>query len=368
MSESPHPQKAVIDLSEPTVAPVVDDVAARELAGKIDAMAPLSIAQFGQDVGAATATYTDSLLAHARGEDLDELGGKLGEIMIAAQSFDLGAFDNAWARAPVVGMVVRRFTVTKEKVMARFRTVEGQVDRLMGNVEGALKRLEERAATFDTMYTGVSQEHVLLATHVRAGEIKTAALDEEIKRLRARTPDLSTNELIGKLEASRNTLLKRIGDLATLQHSAMQTLPMIRMMQANNIVLLEKFQTIQRLTLPAWKRTFVIALALNEQREAVKLAGDIDDTTNYFLKRNSELLHENAVATAHASQRQVIDIETLRAVHDNVLKTLADVQNAYQDGAEKRGRAMAELARLREEMIQGVNRGGKKLPPRQRYG
>jgi uncharacterized protein YaaN involved in tellurite resistance len=125
---------------------------------------------------------------------------------------------------------------------------------------------------------------------------------------------------------------------------------MVRMMQASNIVLLEKFETIQRLTLPAWKRTFVLALALNEQRDAVRLAGNIDDATNYFMRRNSEILHENAVETAKANQRLIIDVDTLRTVHDNVVKTLIDVRVAHEEGAQQRSEALAELARLRSDM------------------
>jgi uncharacterized protein YaaN involved in tellurite resistance len=346
---------APIDLSTQALAPRVDEAEAQALAATINVQSPLSVAQFGQDIGVTTAKYADTLLAQARGDDLDEVGSKLGEVMLAAQSFDLSSLDNGWSRVPVIGSMARYFSMTKEKAMTRFKSVETQIDKLVGNIDGALQRLGDRAEMFDAMYEGVSQEHNVLATHVRAGQLRMTELEQEIAALRALPTELATSETINRLEQSRQALAKRIGDLSVLQHSALQTLPMIRIMQANNVVLLEKFQTIERLTLPAWKRTFVMALALNEQREAVKLADDIDDATNYFMKRNSEILHENAVATARANQRQVIDVETLRAVHENVIKTLADVQSAYSEGAERRTNAIAELAKLREEMALGLS-------------
>lgn len=73
----------------------------------------------------------------------------------------------------------------------------------------------------------------------------------------------------------------------------MQTLPMIRMIQANNQMLVDKFHTIREITVPAWKRQFMLALSLNEQRNAVDLATTIDDTTNDLLRRNAALLHRN---------------------------------------------------------------------------
>lgn len=351
-----------VDVSRSVLEPHVDEIEAQALASSVDLHSPLSVAQFGHQVGETTSRYADKLLAEARADDLDEIGGKLNEIVVAAQGFDLSSFDSKWARAPIVGGLVRSFVLTKEKAVARFTDLETQVDKVVDSITGTLARLEERTKSFDTMYDGVSEEHRTLATHVRAAEIMLECLEVEIRALQSGPQDMVTAESISALEASRHALNKRIGDLHILQHSALQTLPMIRMMQANNIVLLEKFQTIQRLTLPAWKRTFVLALALNEQRDAVKLAESIDDATNYFMRRNSEILHENTVETARANQRMVVDIETLREVHQNVIETLRDVRKVHEEGAANRRDAIDQLANLREEMALGL---ADALPPAQ---
>jgi uncharacterized protein YaaN involved in tellurite resistance len=339
-----------IELSDQVLAPEVDEAEAAALAETIDTSSPLTVAGFGQEIGKATSAYADTLLTQARSDDLEDLGGKLNEIVVAAQSFDLSSFDSRWARAPLLGPVVRKFILTKEKAVARFTSLEGQVEKLVASIEGTLKRLGDRSRSLEIMYAGISEEHRVLGTHVRAAQLRLARLDQEIAQLRAQPANLASLETISALEGSRQALSKRVGDLAVLQHSALQTLPMVRMMQASNIVLLEKFETIQRLTLPAWKRTFVLALALNEQRDAVRLAGSIDDATNYFMRRNSEILHENAVETAKANQRLIIDVETLREVHSNVVRTLIDVRAAHEEGAQQRSQALVELAKLRADM------------------
>lgn len=343
-----------VDVSAQLLMPQIDEAEARALAETIDVRSPLTVAGFGQEIGETTSGYADQLLSQARSGDLDDVGAKLTEIVVAAQSFDLTSFDSKWARAPIVGGLVRQFVLTKEKAVARFASLEDQVAKLVDNIEGTLNRLHERSASLEKMYAGVAEEHCVLATHVRAAELRVEALDAEIAELKAQPATLASVEVVNALEGSRQALAKRVGDLVVLQHSALQTLPMIRMMQANNVVLVEKFQTIQRLTLPAWKRTFVLALALNEQRDAVNLADNIDDATNYFMKRNSEILHENTVATAKANQRLIVDVDTLRTVHDNVIKTLVDVRAAHQEGAQKRADALVELARLREDMASSL--------------
>ncbi len=323
-----------IEASDRLLDPSVDAAEVEALVATIDVRSPLSVASFGQDIGTAVSSYADDLLSQARSGDLDEMGVKLTEIVVAAQSFDLSSFDSRWARIPVVGGLVRHFVLTKEKAVARFASLEDQVEKLVASIEGTLGRLRARSVSLERIYAGVAEEHRVLATHAWAAAVKLVSVDEEIAMLRSRPSDLASVEVVDALEGSRQALAKRVGDLSVLQHSALQTLPMIRLMQANNIVLLEKFQTIQRLTLPAWN--------------------DIDDATNYFMKRNSEILHENAVMTARANQRLIIDVDTLRTVHDNVIKTLVDVRAAHEDGAAKRVEALAELKKLRGEMASGL--------------
>jgi len=176
-------------------------------------------------------------------------------------------------------------------------------------------------------------------TYALAADTRLKQLGSEISGMLAGGINATNAETLGIYEASAQSLGKRRDDLVTLYHAAGQALPMIRLIQANNLVLVEKFRTIQTLTLPTWKRSFLMALALDEQKSAVSLANEIDDATNHFMKRNSELLRENAVATARSSQRLVIDIETLKTVHDNIIATLDDVrlvlrgeQNLFQRG------------------------------------
>jgi uncharacterized protein YaaN involved in tellurite resistance len=334
--------------------PAEGDVA--RLAASIDVRSPLSIAAFGKDIGARTAGYADTLLAKARSGDLDEAGARLNEIIASTQAFDLNSLDNAWARAPVIGALFRKGSVLKERAMARFASVKTQVDKVAANIDLTAARLTARAHDFEAMYEGVKAEHASLTLHLRAAERRLEALAGEMAAFDGQAQDSATMEVSNAMEASRQALEKRVADLSVLRHSALQTLPMIRVMQANNLLLIEKFQTIQRLTLPAWKRSFTLALALDEQRDAAKLADTIDDATNYFMRRNAELLHENAVATAKTNQRLVIDVATLREVHEKLIQTFVDVRAVHAEGASARAEAISELAVLRDEMIRGVSR------------
>ncbi|MGR4866124.1 toxic anion resistance protein [Caulobacter sp. LARHSG274] len=331
------------------------DDAVAALAASIDVRSPLSIAQFGKDVGAKTAHYADALLSKARSGDLDEAGARLNEIILSTQAFDLASLDGTWSRTPIIGRLLRQGAAMKEKAMAKFASVKTQVDKVAADIDATANRLMARAQDFDAMYEGVKEEHASLTLHVRAAERRLAHLEKEFADLASEPQNTATLEVGQAMEASRQALGKRVADLSMLAHSSLQTLPMIRVMQGNNLLLIDKFQTIQRLTLPAWKRSFTLALALDEQRNAAQLANDIDDATNLFMRRNAELLHENAVATAKTNQRLVIDIDTLRHVHDTLIQTFVDVRTVHAEGEKSRAEALEDLSRLRDEMVRGLS-------------
>ncbi len=140
--------------------------------------------------------------------------------------------------------------------------------------------------------------------------------------------------------------------MRVLQHAALQQLPMIRMVQANNRMLIEKFHTIKDLTIPTWKRQFLLALSLNEQKNAVQLATSIDDATNQFLLENARLLKDNTISTAKANQRLVIDVDTLRQVHDSLLATMQEVIQINRDGVQQRATISTQLQTMRTTMTQ----------------
>lgn len=339
-------------LVEPQADPVVDDEILA-LAESIDISSPLSVQQFGKRIAERSAQYADEILAAARSADLDETGAQLNAIVVTAQQFNLGSLDSKVSRAPVIGALFRKLAAVREKAVARFDSVKEQVDKLVEQVESTAGLLERRNTDFQAMYEGVKDEYEALGKHVQAIELRFADVDRAMAEI-GRGDDLAAAERLAMLEAVRQQMRKRADDMLVLQHAAMQTLPMIRIIQSNNLTLIDKFENIRQLTLPAWKRTFMLALTLEEQKGATELATSIDDATNAMMRRNAELLHQNSVATARANQRLVVDVETLQDVHQKILQTLTDVRREHEEGGAKRRAALDELERLRVEMTSTV--------------
>lgn len=353
----------VPNIVAPTLPAVLDDEALKAvgvshadlpviagLAAKIDSRNPMSVAEFGRDVAEHTSRYADSLLEQVRSSDLEETGAKLTQVVLAAKSLNLNALSDTRSRIPVIGRFIDRMKLTKDRFVQQFNTTKEQVDSLLAEVSTTQNSLAQRVAGLDSMFESVKEEYRLLGLHIAAGRLKLNDLRDEADDMRGRELLPAAIQELNDLETLISNLDKRVGDLQVLQHSALQSLPMIRMIQANNHMLVDKFHTIRELTVPAWKRQFMLALSLNEQQNAVQLADSIDNATNEFLRRNAELLHKNSVETAKANQRLVIDVSTLEKVQATLISTVEDVIRIQQEGVRSRHEAEAKLVTMRSEL------------------
>ncbi len=327
-----------------------DQQAVQVLADKIDERNPMSIMEFGHDVGEHTANYTDELLEQVKNAELEDLGEQLSLLVVSAKKINLTPFSDQSSKIPVIGRYLDRAKLTKERLVQQFDSTKVQIDKLLQEVEFSRNGLIERIGALENMFLSVMEEYRLLGLHTAAGKLKLESLRQQIILLRGEKLTQERTLAIADLEQVIAYLDKRVADFQVLQHSALQSLPMIRMIQANNRMLSEKLHTIQELTIPSWKRHFLLVLALYEQTQTLNLSQNIDNATNRFLMRNAQLLAKNAKETTAGNQRLVIDVETLEKVQAMMIETVQQVIRIQDEGIRARKAAEVKLHNLRGEL------------------
>jgi uncharacterized protein YaaN involved in tellurite resistance len=338
--------------------PAIEPTKVQELVVKLQSGSLDTIHSFGRDLGAQTSNFADTLLEQVRSSDLDTIGGRLSEIVVAAKTLNLGSLSDKRSRIPLIGSFIDKVRLKGAAIAVKFQDVRTQVDSLVGEVEGMQSGLAQRVQMLDSAFDFIKHEYALLGAHVEAGGEALKSISQRLGQLGSVSqPDPMRAQEIQDLRSAKDALEKRVADMRVLQHAALQQLPMIRMVQANNRMLIEKFHTIKELTVPAWKRQFVLALSLNEQKNAVDLADTIDNATNEFLRENARLLKENTISTAKANQRLVIDVATLREVHDSLVSTVQEVVRINQEGLVQRNAASTQLLIMRKELAQRLGGG-----------
>ncbi|MBY3626970.1 toxic anion resistance protein [Acinetobacter sp. CUI P1] len=308
------------------------------------------VAEYGKNITNKTSTYTDELLDLVQNKDLDATGQKLNQVVQVAQQLNTSSILNKSKSSGFFGGLLSKFKSAKHSFDQHFNTTKEQIDALVKEIESSQSGLKARVGTLDKMFDAVQEEYKQLGVYIAAGQLKQQDIQQQIVALTNQEQDQQTTQQIYDLNHLANNLEKRVSDLQVLQQSAMQTLPMIRIIQSNNLMLVDKFYAIKNITLPAWKNQISLAISLQEQKNSVQLAKAIDDTTNDLLRRNAELLHQNSVDTAKANQRSVIDVETLEHVQNTLIKTVNDVIQIQKEGMQKRAEATTRLRALQESL------------------
>ena len=115
-------------------------------------------------------------------------------------------------------------------------------------------------------------------------------------------------------------------------------------------MMVEKIQSTLVNTIPLWKNQMVLALGIEDSTKAAKAEAAVTEMTNKLLTSNAEKLKVATIETAKASERGVVDMETLRRTNEMLVSTLDEVARIQTEGREKRAQAEIELATLESEL------------------
>lgn len=338
--QAPMRAPAAASVRAPAPLPATFDAPLRVVVSESD------LAALGEKSTRRVAAISEQLLGMVRGSSGDQFGVSLAQLVATAQQLDPKLlFDKS-----LLGKLKGLFVSAREQVKAQFRSVSGQLDALVGELDRSARTYEQRIRELDDMYAANGQEYAALGEAVEQGNALLAALHDEL----ARTPETS-DPMVAQEIADRRQLAarleKRIDDLKRAQMIAMQTAPEIRLLQNNSRMLISKFQDIVAVTIPAWKKQFSLHILMEEQAKSAELVTAIDDATNAALRRNADLLRQNTGNIARANQRALVDMDTLEHVQKQLLGAFEDVQKINQEASAARAQTDAKLGALRDELI-----------------
>jgi uncharacterized protein YaaN involved in tellurite resistance len=304
---------------------------------------------FGRDVVTRTSSVNNSLLEMTKTSSLQELGGRLTEIIVISKQLDPkdlkegGFLSKLWTNAKL----------KKEQFFAKHRTVKEQIGKVVEEVRGQAKKMDDQIKTLDAMYAANEQDYQTFGDLM---EQCKAALEDLKAELDALVAEEATDEFHGQRIADKraeiNRLEKKIVNFELNRTMAFQTAPQIRLMQESARQMIGTFRDVVDVTIPAWEKQFSLQILHMEQQTAVKVADTVHDATNEMVKRNASMLRQNAGDVARVANRQVVEIETLEFAQNELIGAITDVNNVVNDAIQKRSQTFKRAGELREELVQ----------------
>lgn len=307
------------------------------------------ILSYGSGAQKKMADFSEAALANVRTQDLGEVGDLIAGVVTELREFD------ATEEKGLFGFF-KKGANKIESLRNRYDKAEANVDRIVKTLQDHQMKLMKDAATLDKMYelnlTYFKELTMyLLAGKRRLEEVRASDLAQLVERAR-QTGRAEDAQAAQDMEAKCTRFEKKLADLDLTRTIAMQTAPQIRLVQGNEMTMIEKIQTIIMHTIPLWKSQMVLALGIANASEALRAQTAVTDMTNELLRKNADMLQATTVGVARESERGIVDIETLKHTNESLIKTFDEVMQIQEDGRRKRAEAEAEMRRMEGELKQ----------------
>lgn len=316
-------------------------------AEQIDLTNSAMVLQYGAGTQKKMADFSESALENVRSKDLGEVGDLLTGVVTELKSFDEEEEKGLFG-------IFKKASNKIESMKAKYAKAEANVNEIVKVLEKHQVQLMKDTALLDKMYELNLTYFKELSMYILAGKKKL----EEVRgtQLAELTQKAQLSGLPEDAQAARDLesmclrFEKKIHDLELTRMISIQTAPQIRLVQNNDTQMVEKIQSTIVNTIPLWKSQMVLALGVEHSAQAVEAQRKITDMTNELLKKNAEKLKMATVETAKASERGIVDIETLKTTNESLISTLDEVMNIQREGREKRQAAEAELRNMEAEL------------------
>ena len=319
-----------------------------EFASKIDVSNSNIILQYGVGAQKKIADFSESALSNVRNKDLGEVGNMLSSLVTELKNFDTNE-----EKSGIFGF----FKKTGDKIAtmkSKYTKVEGNITNICTVLENHQMQLLKDIAMLDKMYELNKVYLKELSMYILAGKKKLTKLEtQELPALveKARISGLPEDtQMANDFSAMCNRFEKKIHDLELTRMVSIQMAPQIRLVQNNDSLMAEKIQSTLVNTIPLWKSQMVLALGVAHSTQAAKAQNEVTNMTNELLRKNAETLKMSTIETAKASERGIVDIETLRTTNQSLITTIDEVIRIQSEGRQKRKEAEVELKNIENEL------------------
>ena len=322
---------------------------AADFAEKIDVTDSNLVLQYGAAAQKNIAGFSESALSKVRTKDLGEVGkdlaGLVGELEHFGQEEKGGIFGFFQKKKNDISAL-----------KAQYAKAETNVNKIIEVLEGHQVTLMKDVAMLDQMYSLNTKYYKELTMYILAGKKKLEAVRtgelEELRKKATASGSQEDAQAYNDLANMCNRFEKKLHDLELTRIVSIQMGPQVRLIQNNDALMLEKIQSSLVNTIPLWKSQMVLALGMENSRQATAAQSAVTNMTNELLQKNADMLKMGTIETAKEAEKSVVSVETLQHTNRQLISTLDEMMKIQTEGAQKRKEAEAELGRIEGELKQ----------------
>ena len=342
------PEKKEEEMDDAMLTPEEREMV-KNFSEQIDIKNTNAILSYGAGVQKKMADFSEAALENVRSKDLGEIGAMLSNVVT-----ELKCFDEEEENKGFFGGLFKKAGNKVTSMKTKYAKAEENVTEICKSLESHQVTLLKDIALLDKMYELNLSYFKEVTMYILAGKRKLEKIrQEEMAALiqKAEATGLPEDaQAVKDMEELCQRFEKKLHDLELTRMICLQTAPQIRLVQSSNTVMVEKIQSTVVNTIPLWKSQMVLALGVEHSNQAAKAQQQVTDMTNELLRKNAETLKMASIETAKASERGIVDIETLKQTNESLISTLDEILKIQVEGREKRRAAEIELRQMEDDL------------------
>ena len=249
-------------------------------------------------------------------------------------------------------------------MISNYESAETDIKRIEKDLRRHQQIFIKDVYVFDQMYDMNLGLYKELTMYIIAGK---KALENSrngkliaLREKSAQTQDQLDVQRYRDYDAACRRFEKRIFDLETTRLVSIQMAPQIRLLQNADQEVVDKLRSDVINTIPLWRNQMVLALGIEHTTHALNAQSAVDEMTNEMFRQNAKILKQGAIDAAAASERAIVDVETIGKVNADIIAGINEVVKIHEEGSKKRIEAQEELAKIENELKQALLEAGAK--------
>ena len=310
---------------------------------------------YGANAQRKISTFSSAVTEKVTTREFGEVGDCLRELKVAISS----------TTVPEKKGILGFFQKGKQKgtyIISNYESAETNIKKIEKDLQRHQQVLTKDVYVYEQMYDMNLEFYKELTMYIIAGKkALKVARNTKLKELKNKA-EVTQDQLIVQLyrdyDDACKRFEKRIHDLETTRLVAIQMAPQIRLLQGAEQEEVDKLRSDIINTIPLWRNQMVLALGIDHSRRALDAQSAITEMTNEMFRINAETLKRGAIDAAIASEKAIVDVETLKKVNSDIIASINEVVKIHEEGSRRRNEAQAELAKMEIDLKKALIEAG----------
>ena len=345
----------ILEDRDRTVAQLVDSEEIDRLTSQIDINDMTTIVTFGAQTVEEISKASDVVLRSMNMGQMDQSSQMLESLAKIMSKFDIDEFKDS---PKLFGRLLGNVRGQLERILTKYNTMGDEVDKIYVQLKGYEAEIKRSNQKLEQMFQSNVQYFHELEKYIVAGDQGCKEIEDYMAQRQAeyeRTGDQTISFELQTLEQAKTMLEQRTLDLRTAEAVALQSIPMLKAMQYNNMNLVRKINSAFIITLPVFKQALAQAILLKRQKLQSDAMSVLDQRTNEMLLKNARNTVAQTKATARLAGTPSIQAETLEKTWQTIVGGIEETQKLQASARDQRKQDQVRLENIRRDFMQKYN-------------